>query len=82
MKTVEWKGITLTVVPTKNRRCFITSNGSVLVKCHLRGGSTLGCTTICPDENDAGYQNQTGHILLESDDLTKYLAAKLMGGST
>jgi hypothetical protein len=69
MKTVEWKGVTFTVVPISTPACSVRANGQ-RIWCSLAAEHSTDCAGICP-EGPA--------LLLEGDDLKKYLAAKLIG---
>lgn len=70
MKTVEWKGITLTVVPTQTSHCAMRLKSDGWIDCHLDHENAVVCNPICPGGSN---------ILLEGADLEKYLAAKLTG---
>lgn len=68
MKTVEWKGITLTVVPISEFACS-TKVGDQRIWCAMSDDRSTECNDVCPNGPA---------LLLEGDDLAKYLAAKLM----
>lgn len=70
MKTVEWKGIKLTVIDIGFAQCVVSlSNGSTL-NCRLSRDKSTACLPYCP-----GGCN----ILLDDEGLAIYLAAKLTG---
>lgn len=76
MRTIDYKGTTLTIVPTPAPTMFAFV-GRVAMPCHLRGGSE--CSRYCPDGNRLVHPP---HLLLSPQQLQEYLAAKLMGGAT
>lgn len=69
MKTVEWKGIRLTVIPLEKPVCAVMANGQ-LIWCAMSDKHSTDCNCMCPSGST---------MLLEGDDLAKYLAAKLTG---
>lgn len=73
MKTVEWKGTTLTAVSANSSTCGVRLKSGKWIDCFMDKETSTACTPVCP-----GGCN----ILLEGDDLNEYLAAKLMGEGT